>query len=69
MTGFLEDLFSSLWWTAIIKVVVVFALLVVVVLLLVWIERKLVADMQNRVGPFRAGPCGILQTVADGALK
>ena len=29
-------------------------------------ERKIVADMQSRIGPSRAGPWGILQTVADG---
>ncbi len=51
---------------ALAKVVAVFALLVVVVLLLVWGERKIVADMQSRVGPDRAGPFGVLQTVADG---
>ena len=49
-----------------IKVVVAFALLLNVVLVLVWMERKVVADMQNRIGPSRAGPFGILQTVADG---
>ncbi len=48
------------------KVVVAFAGLMVGVMAMVWFERKLVADMQNRIGPNRAGPFGILQTLADG---
>ena len=48
------------------KVVVAFAALLIGVMLMVWFERKLVADMQNRLGPNRAGPFGVLQTLADG---
>ncbi|GIT45698.1 MAG: hypothetical protein Ct9H300mP12_02830 [Acidimicrobiales bacterium] len=48
------------------KVVVAFTLLLVSVMLMIWFERKLVADMHNRIGPAVAGPFGILQTLADG---
>jgi NADH-quinone oxidoreductase subunit H len=48
------------------KTLFVFALLLVTVLLTIWLERKVVADMQNRIGPNRAGPFGILQSLADG---
>jgi NADH-quinone oxidoreductase subunit H len=48
------------------KVVVVFGFLLVSVLLMIWFERKVISDMQSRIGPDRAGPWGILQTMADG---
>jgi NADH-quinone oxidoreductase subunit H len=39
----------------------------VAVLFMVWYERKLISDMQNRIGPARAGGrFGILQSLADG---
>ncbi|MDP9070830.1 MAG: NADH-quinone oxidoreductase subunit H, partial [Actinomycetota bacterium] len=49
-----------------VKTVVTFGALLVAVMLMIWFERKVVSDMQNRIGPNRAGPFGLLQTVADG---
>ncbi|HLA67358.1 MAG TPA: NADH-quinone oxidoreductase subunit H [Acidimicrobiia bacterium] len=66
MTHLLETLFGSVFWSAVIKVVLAFAFLMLTALVLVWYERRVVAFMQNRVGPNRAGPFGILQTLADG---
>ena len=48
------------------KVLVTFALILVAVMLMIWFERKVHADMSNRLGPNRAGPFGLLQTLADG---
>lgn len=49
-----------------IKVLLAFVVLLVGVMLMVWFERKKISDMQNRIGPNRAGPFGLLQTLADG---
>ncbi|MEP7115307.1 MAG: complex I subunit 1 family protein, partial [Ilumatobacteraceae bacterium] len=48
------------------KVVVIFVIGLVATMLMVWFERKAIAGMQNRIGPNKAGPWGILQTLADG---
>jgi len=56
----------SFFIEALIRTLVVFVFMLVTVILLVWVERKFVSDLQNRVGPDRAGPFGIMQTLADG---
>ena len=50
----------------VVKAIVIFALLLVGVMFYVWFMRKVIADMQNRIGPQYAGPFGILQALADG---
>jgi NADH-quinone oxidoreductase subunit H len=54
------------WVLLLVRVAAVFGALLASVLLAIWAERKIVADMQTRLGPRRAGPFGILVTLADG---
>jgi NADH-quinone oxidoreductase subunit H len=62
----LADFGQDVWWIIIIKILGAFVFGVVMTLLGVWFERRVVARMQTRPGPNRAGPLGLLQTLADG---
>jgi NADH-quinone oxidoreductase subunit H len=50
---------------SLIKTLVVFAALMTTLLYLQWVERKVIAHIQVRPGPYRVGPHGLLQPVAD----
>jgi NADH-quinone oxidoreductase subunit H len=67
-----DALAETPWWLSAAKAVAIFGFLVVSTLVMIWAERRVVARMQQRVGPNRVGPLGLLQGLADGiklALK
>jgi NADH-quinone oxidoreductase subunit H len=59
-------------WLIAVKALLTFVVLVVFTLLAIWWERRFIGFMQERPGPNRTGPQGLLQSLADGvklALK
>jgi NADH-quinone oxidoreductase subunit H len=64
----LSDFNQLIWWMVLLKVGIVFMFLLLTTIFMIWFERRVIGRMQNRPGPNRAGPWGLLQPVAD-ALK
>ncbi len=68
----LASFYNQPWWMVVLKVVAIFVFLLLTTLFMIWAERRVIGRMQQRPGPNRAGPFGLLQSLMDGiklALK
>ncbi|WP_340539120.1 NADH-quinone oxidoreductase subunit NuoH [Nocardioides sp. GXZ039] len=54
------------WWLMALKAALIVVALLLLALFNIWAERRVLARMQQRIGPAVAGPFGILQSLADG---
>ena len=55
---------SDMFWK-LFEITIIIALLIPIAAMLVWVERRMIGIWQDRCGPNRVGPFGILQSLAD----
>ena len=60
------DFGDTPFWLSLVKALLIFVYLLLSVLLMIWFERRMIGRMQQRPGPNRVGPFGLLQSLADG---
>ncbi|GAA5167904.1 NADH-quinone oxidoreductase subunit NuoH [Ornithinimicrobium tianjinense] len=64
--GPVADFSDTPVWLSLVKAAFLFVYVVLSVVVVIWFERRVIGRMQQRPGPNRFGPLGILQTLADG---
>jgi NADH-quinone oxidoreductase subunit H len=57
--------FFEPWWVQIVKALVIFGVIFAILPILIVYERKLLGRFQNRYGPNRVGPYGLMQPLAE----
>lgn len=62
----LADFSDTPWWLSLVKALLLFVYVLLSVVVVIWFERRVIGQMQQRPGPNRFGPIGIFQTLADG---
>jgi NADH-quinone oxidoreductase subunit H len=65
VSAFSDIYFYEPWWIQIVKSLVIFGVIFAILPVLIVYERKLLGRFQNRYGPNRVGPFGLLQPLAE----